>query len=104
MTREQKMQAVVDAARTMAQRSEAGLSVLDARIAVTGALAALDAHTEAQEGEAAETVEVAMWRWPSDGEIKWCLPGAALDIEIFRERKWRRLGTVTLPITREGGR
>lgn len=97
MTREQKMQAVVDAARASVARwrdfSDNELS--DSTVNLREALAALDAHTEAD----AETMTLAVWEWPTDGDIRLC----RVDSEDPPMPPWTRLGTVRLPLDRERG-
>ena len=62
------------------------------------ALAALDAHTEAPQ----ETVTLAVWEF-AVGHVGWCIAGSEPD-EKWGEADSLRLGTVTLPLDREGGR
>ena len=61
------------------------------------ATAALDAHTEAPQ----ETVTLAVWA-TSDGAVALVTPGTRCDHPDHPLD--RRLGTVTLPLDREGGR
>ena len=60
------------------------------------ALAALDAHTEAPQ----ETVTLAVWEWPLDGDIKLCRADSKDPLTL----PWTRIGTFQLPLTPEGGR
>lgn len=87
MTREQLKDAVVEAARVTAREIGATGKLLDA-------LAALDAHP------AQEVVTLALWQY-QDGDTEFCKVGSVTD---ERAGKWTRLGTVSLPLTREGGR
>lgn len=91
MTREQKLQAVVDACRAW------GLSAKYLPPAVYNALAALDAHTEA---EPQGGVTLAVWEF-EDGSYLFAKIDTVMDAPAFG---FSRLGTVTLPITWEGGR
>lgn len=93
MTREQKMQAVAEAARVYAT-TDYHHATYDT---LMEALAALDAHTEAPQ----ETVTLAVWA-TSDGAVALVTPGTRCDHPDHPLD--RRLGTVTLPLDREGGR
>lgn len=55
-------------------------------------------HTEAPQ----ETVTLAVWEF-AVGHVGWCIAGSEPD-EKWGEADSRRLGTVTLPLDREGGR
>lgn len=90
MTREEKMQAVVEAARTWAKSGRPIPPMLDY------ALAALDAPDTA-----AETVTLAVWRG-ANGEVALDIAGS--DDDVAYNTTWTRLGTVTLTLDREGGR
>lgn len=105
MTREQLKDAVVEAARKPPIPSkyhgrqgfdvEGFLEDYDAWLSRRAeALAALDAHTEAE-----EVVTLAVWEH-ADGDLRLARIGTAAD----NWAAWTRLGTVTLPITQEGGR
>ena len=89
MSRLEKLEAVVEAARSYAYHGADNNRLLRA-------LATLDAHTEAQ-----ETVTLAAWRNPR-GAVLFSVAGT--DDDHCTTDEWTRLGTVTLPITREGGR
>lgn len=98
MTREQKMQAVVEAARVVL-RERLGVDAAAWEVAcarLDAALATLDAHTEAQ-----ETVTLAAWRNPR-GAVLFSVAGT--DDDHCTTDEWTRLGTFTLPLDREGGR
>lgn len=101
MTRLEALEAVAEAARTVLRErlgtDAAAWEVACARL--DAALATLDAHREAPQ----ETVTLAVWRDPSDGEVKTVIPNGSADAD-FRRMNWQDLGTVTLPITQEGGR
>jgi hypothetical protein len=100
MTRDQKMQAVVDAARVVANEyaSRGGASTF-AQDQLCAAFNDLDAHTEAE----AETVTLEAWSH-RDGDVVLVLPGSPLAREFPGNNYRQYRGTVTLPITREGGR
>ena len=93
MTREQKMLAVVEAARSVLHGAPGAYERL------SNALAALDVHTEAD----AETVTLEAFEDSGDGEWRFVRLGAD-GISRFRKNGWKPAGIVTLPITREGGR
>lgn len=98
MTREQKMQAVVEAARKyiaamMPRECQRTYDVLQKSVA------ALDAHTEAD----AETVTLEAWSH-RDGDVVLVLPGSPLAREFPGNNYRQYRGTVTLSNTREGGR
>lgn len=99
MTREQKLQAVVDAARASVARwrdfSDNELS--DGTVNLRKALAALDAPDTAD-----ETVTLAVWAL-RDGEAVLAIDATDIDRARLGQSSWRRLGTVTLPLTRERG-
>jgi|GEM_PF-4866930 hypothetical protein len=116
MTREQKMQAVVDAIRaadaalegvrvvladmspsTLARLKTARL-LLNRALGHTQTLAALDA-LPAEPQPQGETVTLAVWEY-EDGETYLCKPGSEMD---DRGSRWTRLGTVRLPLDRERG-
>lgn len=100
MSREQKMLAVVEAMREAVRcwrQGEPWDAVKSALFHGERALLDLDAHTEAD----AETVTLAVWRGPN-GTVTLVEPRTAAD-QPYQVGD-RRLGTVTLPITREGGR
>lgn len=112
MTREQKMQAVVDAAKILADSAGViwGRTPEDADTYtherehgrdLLAAIAALDAHTEA---EAQEVVTLAVWKDTDDGEVRFVDPDGTLHEALSRVGNYRRTGTVTLPLTREAGR
>ncbi len=96
MTREQKLQAVVDAARgyVAAVRPAECKRTYDAMV---DALAALDAPDTAD-----ETVTLEFWAH-RDGDVVPLLPGSFISRDWETSDFRRRLGTVTLPITRERG-
>lgn len=106
MSREQKMQAVAEAARVVL-RERLGTDAAAWKVAcarLDAALATLDAHTEAQ---AQEAVTLAVWE-DKDGGVTFMRAGR-LDDRTSQDA-WRdgflnatRLGTVTLPLKREGG-
>lgn len=94
MSREQKMLAVVEAARGFVGEKWITGSAIEA---LRTALAALDAHTEAQ-----EVVTLAVWTSPQFGTAFLAVPGTMAD--ECPERHFYERRTVTLPLTPEGGR
>ena len=96
MTREQKLQAVVDAARKVVHAPICREPTKEILV-LADTLAALDAHTEVPQ----ETVTLAVWA-TSDGAVALVTPGTRCDHPDHPLD--RRLGTVTLPLDREGGR
>lgn len=60
-------------------------------------LAALDAPDTAD-----ETVTLAVWRDPEDGDVRMVMPSGDADAD-YRRMAWSNLGTVTLPLDRERG-
>lgn len=101
MSREQKMLAVVEAARVVLRErlgwDAAAWEVACARL--DAALATLYAHTEAD----AETVTVtlALWRG-AHGEVALDIAGS--DDDVAYNETWTRIGTTQIAITRESGR
>lgn len=101
MTREQKMQAVVEALKALVMACELPgdhCEVEQALPTARDALATLDAHTEAQ-----EVVTLEAWSH-ADGDVVLVLPASPLAREYPVNEYRRRLGIVTLPLTPEGGR
>ena len=96
MTRLEKLEAVAEAARCWASAYERNAATWSHVEYVNAALAALDAHAEAP-----QTVTLAAWRNPR-GAVLFSVAGT--DDDHCTTDEWTRLGTVTLPITREGGR
>lgn len=97
MTKEAKMLAVVEAARHLITANLGRTMPGAGRLQY--ALAALDAHTEAD----AETVTLEAWSH-FDGDVVLVLPGSPLARKYPGNDYRQYRGTVTLPITREGGR
>ena len=89
MSRLEKLEAVVEAARPYAYHGTDNNRLLRA-------LAALDAHTEAP-----QTVTLALWRGP-DGRVALDIAGS--DGDTAYSTTWTRLGVFTVPLNREGGR
>lgn len=99
MTRLEKLEAVAEAARKVAYRTGDDWRPVPAHVQkLADTVRALDAHTEAQ--AQGETVTLAVWR-NDGGALQFAAPDTAMDTPV---RTWRRLGTVTLPLDREGGR
>lgn len=99
VTRLEKLEAVAEAALEFADKSHKPIDHREweqIKRRFYDALATLDAHTEAPQ----ETVTLAVWR-SEDDETQLVKPGSDFD-EPYPG--WTRLGTVTLPLDREGGR
>lgn len=109
-TRLAALERVAEAARALKRAGEPDVSWNDyyvARKARDDALAALDALPASQPQPAGEVVTLAVWE-DREGGIAFMSAGSLDD--RTSENAWRdgfltatRLGTVTLPITREGG-
>jgi hypothetical protein len=103
MTRLQALEAVAVAARQWRDwEADHSQSMVDGAHLWDGlddALAALDALPAPTPGE---TVTLAVWEDPNNGDVRHLRPGGQAEGWV-KHRSWRRLGTTRLPLVKEAG-
>lgn len=106
MTRVEALEAVASAARSIFLRHEDLAQKRWRHGVLSDALSDLDALPAAptQAQAQGETVVVAVWEDPEDGDIQLARIGGAMDRDRAKYHGWTRLGTTLLPIrATEGG-